>query len=32
MQNLRHGHYELGAEARPGLVGTAAFDEFALVV
>ena len=29
MQNLRHGHYELGAEALPGLTVAAAFDELA---
>jgi len=31
-QNLRRGHYELGVEARPGLVLAAVFGEFALVV
>ena len=29
MQNLRRGHYELGADARPGLTVAAAFDELA---
>jgi hypothetical protein len=32
IQNLRRGHYELGADARPGLTLAAAFDELALVV
>ena len=29
MQNLRRGHYELGAESLPGLIVPAAFDELA---
>ena len=29
MQNLRRGHYELGAEALAGLTVAAAFDELA---
>ncbi|HEY5231049.1 MAG TPA: IS6 family transposase [Galbitalea sp.] len=32
IQNLRRGHYELGADARSGLTLAAAFDELALVV
>lgn len=32
MQNLRRGHYELGADARPGLTVAAAFDELARAV
>jgi len=32
IQNLRRGHYELGVEARSGLILAAAFDELALVV
>jgi IS6 family transposase len=32
IQNLRRGHYELGVDARPGLVLAAAFDELAPVV
>jgi transposase-like protein len=32
MQNLRHGHYELGSHALPGLTVAAAFDELARVV
>jgi transposase, IS6 family len=32
IQNLRRGHYELGIEARTGLILAAAFDELALVV
>ncbi len=32
MQNLRRGHYELGADAHPGLTVAAAFDELAPVV
>jgi len=32
IQNLRRGHYELGVDARPGLILAAAFGELALVV
>ena len=32
MQNLRRGHYELGADALPGLTKAAVFDELAQVV
>lgn len=32
MQNLRRGHYELGADAIPGLIVAAAFDELARAV
>jgi len=32
IQNLRRGHYELGADARPGRTLAAALDELALVV
>ena len=32
IQNLRRGHYELGIDARPGLILGAAFDELAQVV
>jgi hypothetical protein len=32
IQNLRRGHYELGVDARPGLIIAAAFDELERVV
>ena len=32
IQNLRRGHYELGVDARPGLILPAAFDELAEVI
>jgi len=32
LQNLRHGHYELGIHALPALPVAAAFDELARVV
>jgi transposase, IS6 family len=32
VQNLRRGHYELGVDAKPGMVLAAAFDELAMVI
>jgi hypothetical protein len=32
IQNLRHGHYELGTAAAAGLRVAAAFDELAAVI
>jgi transposase, IS6 family len=32
LQNLRHGHYELGVDARPALRGAAAFTELAQAI
>jgi hypothetical protein len=32
IENLRRGHYELGSDARPGLILAAAFDELAHVI